>query len=272
MPPGIDTTQPHSARMYDYFLGGKDHYAADRETAEKAIAELAVRCAPRSGRTGRSSAGPSGTWSTEAGIRQFLDIGTGLPSANNVHEVGPGGRAGVPGWSTSTTTRSCCSHARALLTSSTQGRTAYIQADLREPGKILASPEVGQTLDLDPAGRADAGRDPALHDRRRPPRPRSCRTLLDALPPGSFLVASHVTPEHDPAGVGGLEAAYQAGGVPTPVPDRRRVQRAGVPRPGADRPRRGAGVGVAAARWQRAGRLRPRSAGTAASAASPPSR
>ena len=86
MKPKIDTTKPHSARMYDYFLGGKDHFAADRETAHKAMASWpAVRTAVRENRAflGRAVR----YLVAEAGIRQFLDIGTGLPSANNVHEV-----------------------------------------------------------------------------------------------------------------------------------------------------------------------------------------
>src|ERR1700751_1409056 len=86
MKPEIDNGKPHSARMYDYFLGGKDHFAADRETAQQAMASWpAVRTAVRENRAflGRAVR----YLVAEAGIRQFLDIGTGLPSANNVHEV-----------------------------------------------------------------------------------------------------------------------------------------------------------------------------------------
>ena len=86
MQPIIDTTKPHSARVYDYYLGGKDHYAVDRETGDKAMQSWrAVRTAVRENRAflGRAVR----YLVAEAGIRQFLDIGTGLPSADNVHEV-----------------------------------------------------------------------------------------------------------------------------------------------------------------------------------------
>jgi S-adenosyl methyltransferase len=86
LPAEIDTSQPHIARMYDYYLGGENHFAADRELADKVIAAIpGMRTGPREnreflGRTVRSLA-------AEAGIRQFLDIGTGLPTTNSVHEV-----------------------------------------------------------------------------------------------------------------------------------------------------------------------------------------
>ena len=86
MQPGFDTTKPHSARVYDYYLGGKDHFAADRETGQKAMQSWpAVRTAVRENRAflGRAVR----YLAAEAGIRQFLDIGAGLPSADNVHEV-----------------------------------------------------------------------------------------------------------------------------------------------------------------------------------------
>src|ERR1044071_5120585 len=212
MPPGIDPPKPPPARMYDYFLNGKDHYAADRETAEKAIASWpSVRTAVRENRTflGRAVR----YLVEEEGIRQFLDIGAGLPSANNVHEVA---QAAAPQCRVVYVDNDpvVLLHAQALLASSAQGRTAYVQADLREPGKILASPEVSQTLDLtQPVAPMLVAILHFVTDDDNPGQIVS--TLLDALPAGSFLVASHVTPEHDPAGVGGLEAAYQAGGVAT---------------------------------------------------------
>src|SRR6266516_5537826 len=135
MQPGIDTTKPHTARIYDYYLGGKDNFAADRRTAERAMESWpAIRAAVRENRAflGRAVR----FLVAEAGIRQFLDIGTGLPSANNVHEVAQGL---VP---------SCrvvyvdndpivLAHARALLTSSPEGQTAYLDADVRDTGRIF---------------------------------------------------------------------------------------------------------------------------------------
>ena len=108
--PEVDISRPHMARIYDYFLGGKNHFAADRETAEKILqTNPAIRIAARENRAflGRSVR----YLAAEAGIRQFLDIGTGLPTTNNVHEVaqevapdGPGGLRGQ---------RSAGAHARA---------------------------------------------------------------------------------------------------------------------------------------------------------------
>ena len=211
MQPFIDTTKPHSARVYDYYLNGKDHFAADRETALKAMESWgAVRTAVRENRAflGRAVRYLVG----EAGIRQFLDIGTGLPSANNVHEVAqsmaPEARIVYVDNDPIVLT-----HARVLLSSSPEGRTAYIDADLRDPAQILASPEVKQTLDLtQPVALMLVAILHFLVDADEPGQ--LVATLLDALPAGSYLVASHVTPEHDPEGVGGLERAYRQGSIP----------------------------------------------------------
>ncbi len=86
----LDTSVAHSARIYDYLLGGKDNFAADRVGGDVSCGPLFPRCAPRRARTARSLAGRSATWPEEAGIGQFLDIGTGLPTASNVHEVAQG--------------------------------------------------------------------------------------------------------------------------------------------------------------------------------------
>ena len=147
----------------------------------------------------------------EAGIRQFLDIGAGLPSADNVHEVA---QAVAPESRVVYIDNDpiVLAHAQALLTGSPEGRTAYIEADLRDPEAILASPAVARTLDLN--RQMALMLVAVLHflvDADEPAR--MVATLLDALAPGSYLVASHVTPEHDPAGVGGLERTYQQAGI-----------------------------------------------------------
>jgi SAM-dependent methyltransferase len=213
MPPDLDLdpSRPHPARVYDYYLGGTDHFEVDRETGERAMQSWrAVRTAVRENRAflGRAVR----YLAAEAGLRQFLDIGAGLPSASNVHEVA---QAAAPECRVVYVDNDpmVAAHAQALLDSAPAGRTDYIHADLREPAAILASPALHGTLDLsqpvalmlvailhflpdadDPAGLIAA--------------------LLDALPPGSCLVASHVTPEHDPEGVGGLERTYRQGGIP----------------------------------------------------------
>jgi SAM-dependent methyltransferase len=211
MQPGFDPTKAHSARVYDYYLGGKDHYAADRETGQKAMQSWrAVRTAVRENRAflGRAVQ----YLATEAGIRQFLDVGTGLPSANNVHEVA---QAVAPESRIVYVDNDpiVLIHAQALLNSTPQGRTAYIEADLRNPEKILSSPAVAETLDLSqPVALMLVAILHFLVDADDPAG--IVATLLDALAPGSYLVASHVTPEHDPEGVGGLERTYRQSGIP----------------------------------------------------------
>jgi SAM-dependent methyltransferase len=207
---GIDVTRPHSARMYDYYLGGKDHFAADRERAEiSARSWPAVRIAVRENR--KFLARAVTYLAREAGIRQFLDIGTGLPSAGNVHEVAqriaPDSRVVYVD-----NDPLVLAHARALLTSSPDGKTAYIEADLRDPARILRHPAVTETLDFDrPVALMLVAILHFIADEDDPAG--IVAALLRALPPGSYLVASHVTPEHDPVGVHGLEQSYRQGGV-----------------------------------------------------------
>ena len=190
MRPEIDTSKPQAARMYDFYLGGKDNFQADRDTAQDLMRVVpTIRAAARENRAflGRAVR----YLVAEAGIRQFLDIGTGLPSANNVHEVA---QDMAP---------SCrivyvdndpivLAHARALLTSKPEGKTAYIHADLREPEKILNHPATRETLDFtQPMALMLVA---VLHFVPDSYEPRQIvRTLLDALPAGSYLVASHAT-------------------------------------------------------------------------------
>src|SRR5215471_13269694 len=131
----LDTSVPHIARVYDYWLGGKDNYAADREAAEQVIStfpDVTVSVRAQRAFLGRAVH----YLAAEAGIRQFLDVGTGLPSANNTHEVAqqvaPESRIVYVD-----NDPIVLLHARALLTSSPEGATIYIEADLRETGKIL---------------------------------------------------------------------------------------------------------------------------------------
>jgi SAM-dependent methyltransferase len=212
----IDTSQPHIARMYDYYLGGKNHFAADRELADKVIAAIpGMRTGPREnreflGRAVRSLA-------VEAGIRQFLDIGTGLPTTNSVHEVAqqvaPSSRVVYVDNDPLVLT-----HARALLTSSKEGRTAYIRADLRNPQEILSSPVVQSVLDFSqPVALLLLAVLQFIPDEDEPAE--IVATLRDALAPGSYLIASHVTNEHNVAGSAAGERAYQSRGVPLHMRD-----------------------------------------------------
>ena len=212
IPPEIDTTRPHSARIYDYMLGGKDNFAADRAVADQALAAWpAMRISTRENRKfiGRAVRYLAG----EAGIDQFLDIGSGLPTVANVHEVAqainPAARVVYVDNDPLVLT-----HARALLTSSAAGKCAYIQADLREPEKILSDPVTRETLDFTrPIGLILAAVVHFLLPEDEPKR--IITTLLDALPPGSYVVASHGSTEY-----GSQEEAdvvlciIRAGGVP----------------------------------------------------------
>jgi S-adenosyl methyltransferase len=133
--PGIDTSKPHPARVYDYWLGGKDNFAADREAGEQALLaypELAL--AVRANRAFLARAVRHLV--KDAGIRQFLDIGTGIPTGSNTHEVAqsmaPESRVVYVD-----NDPIVMLHARALLTSTPEGVTEYIEADLRDTDNDL---------------------------------------------------------------------------------------------------------------------------------------
>src|SRR5690349_14629386 len=138
------TDVPHPARIYDYWLGGKDNFAADREAAE-AVIEVRPTVV-RDIRANRAFLRRAVAWlATEAGIGQFLDIGTGLPTKPNVHEIA---QAVIPSARIVYVDNDplVLSHARALLASGPLGKTAYIDADLRDPEQILVS--AAATLDF----------------------------------------------------------------------------------------------------------------------------
>ena len=144
LPPEIDTSVAHPARVYDYWLGGKDHFTADRIAAEEVIAVRPTII--RDIRANRAFLGRAVHFlAAEAGIRQFLDIGTGIPSANNTHEVAqrvaPESRIVYVD-----NDPIVLAHARALLTSTREGACAYLDADLKDTGKILE--EAARTLDF----------------------------------------------------------------------------------------------------------------------------
>ncbi len=191
----IDASVPHSARIWNYWLGGKDYYAPDREMGDQ-IASYFPEIRENARGNRRFLERAVRFLVAEAGIRQFLDIGTGLPTASNTHQVAQG------------IAPECrivyvdndplvLAHAKALLTSTPAGTTDYLDADVRDPHRIVAA--AGKTLDLSrpvalmvcgvlqfvPAGVPDV-EDPAYG---------IVATLLDALPPGSYLVLTHPTSE-----------------------------------------------------------------------------
>ena len=190
---GFDARVAHPARVYDYWLGGKDNFEADRIAGEETIAAYpAIRA---SARANRAFLARSVRYLTaEAGVRQFLDLGTGLPTASNTHEVAQ---------SIALESRIVyvdndplvLSHARALLTSSREGVTAYLDADLRDTDRILE--QAADTLDFTkPVGimlLAILHYIPDLAEARR-----IVARLLSAVPAGSYLTISHAASDISP--------------------------------------------------------------------------
>jgi S-adenosyl methyltransferase len=184
----IDTTVSHSARVWNYWLGGKDNYPVDREVGDR-VAEMypdiVLLARAARGFLTRAVQYLAG----EAGIRQFLDVGTGLPTVNNTHQIAqsiaPESRVVY-----ADNDPLVLAHARALLTSSPEGATDYVDADLRDPGKILQ--EAARTLDFSkPVAITLIA---ILHHITDFDEARSIvARLMGAVPSGSYLVVSHST-------------------------------------------------------------------------------
>ncbi|MEV6973537.1 SAM-dependent methyltransferase [Kitasatospora sp. NPDC093806] len=186
---------PHPARMYDYYLGGKDNFPADRAAAEKVLGiSPLVRISAVANRAflGRAVRGLAAD-----GIRHFVDIGTGIPSAGNTHEIAQQVRSDARVVYLDNDPIVLV-HGRALLGGATPGSTSVVQADLRDPEAILALPEVRQALDSgEPVALLLVA---VLHFIDEQDDPYGIvRTLVDALPTGSRLVLSHGTLDFTPA-------------------------------------------------------------------------
>jgi hypothetical protein len=182
--PDFDTRVPHIARIYDYWLGGKDNFAADREAAEKAMA--ATPTIVPGVRANRRFLGRSVRYLAEAGVRQFLDIGTGIPTADNTHEVAqsvdPQARVVYVD-----NDPIVLSHARALLTSTT-APTAYIDADARDTRRIVD--RAAELLDFgQPVAVMLIAILHCVPDEDDPYR--LVGDLMDAVPQGSYLAVTH---------------------------------------------------------------------------------
>jgi SAM-dependent methyltransferase len=200
-PPEIDTSIAHEARVYDYLLGGTNNYPVDREAAQaSAVAFGGIDNSRHAVRANRLFLGRVVRHLADSGFRQFLDIGTGIPTANNVHQVA---QALAPESRVVYVDNDALvlAHANALLTSSPEGVTSYIQGDLREPDTILA--EAAKTLDLSkPVALMlisllhffPDGDDPYA----------TVRAYVDALAPGSVLAASHLAKDIQPEGIAAL--------------------------------------------------------------------
>ncbi|NGO12490.1 SAM-dependent methyltransferase [Streptomyces sp. HC44] len=204
----IDTSKPHPARVYDWYLGGKDNYQIDEELGRQILAlEPQAKLSARSNRWFMHRAT---RWlAREAGIRQFLDIGTGIPTEPNLHQIAQ---------STARDARIVyvdndpivLAHAEALLRGTPEGVTEYVQADVREPRKILDQAE--RVLDFDRpialsliALMHFVSDDDGAYD--------LVGSLVDALPAGSCLVLSMITGDYDPENMERAVQMYAAGGV-----------------------------------------------------------
>ncbi|MFF0524900.1 SAM-dependent methyltransferase [Actinomadura nitritigenes] len=189
-PEGVDPHVPAAPRIWNHWLGGKDNYAADRRVGDQ-MAELYPSIV-RLARADREFLGRAVRYLVaEEGVRQFLDIGTGLPTAGNTHqiaqELAPESRIVYVD-----NDPLVLAHARALLTSTPEGATAYIDADLHDPERILA--EAARTLDLSrPFAVLLLGVLIYIDDTATAYS--IVRTLKDALPPGGHLVIAHSTSE-----------------------------------------------------------------------------
>ena len=189
----LDTSTAHPARVYDYWLGGKDNFAADREAGEQALkAYPQLAEAVRSNRAFLARA--VGFLTGPAGVRQFLDIGTGIPSADNTHEVAqreaPDSRIVYVD-----NDPIVLLHAQTLLRSTAAGACDYIQADLRDPARILS--EAGRTLDFgQPVALMLLAILQFIPDDADPWG--LVTQLLAPLPSGSYLVISHPTDDFNP--------------------------------------------------------------------------
>jgi S-adenosyl methyltransferase len=210
LPAEIDTSVAHPARVYDYWLGGKDNFPADRALGDAIMAAVpTIQVMARANRAFLSRA--VRYLAAEAGIRQFLDIGTGIPTVGNTHEVAqkvaPEARVVYVD-----NDPIVLVHARALMTGNNAGATAFIEADLREPRKILADPALAATLDLgQPVALMLVAVLMYFRDEEDPQA--MVAALVDALPSGSYLAITHPTADFDAEAMAGAVAAAEHGGI-----------------------------------------------------------
>jgi hypothetical protein len=220
-PPEIDTGVAHSARVYDYILGGKDNYGPDREAAEQMLKNWpSLRTSMRENR--RFMHRTVRHLAAERGIRQFLDVGTGIPTSPNVHEIAqeiaPDARVVYVD-----NDPIVLAHARHRLNGTPDGRIAYIHANLREPEAILTAPELHATLDLDRpvALSVIAVLQFVLDDQEAYG---LVERYMRDLPSGSFLTLSTVTTDSSPKAID-VVSEYKARGMPPRERSKAEVER-----------------------------------------------
>jgi len=204
VPPGVDTKRANTARVYDYWLGGSHNFLADQDLG-RAIS--AVDPIVRAGaRANRAFLGRAVRFLAAAGIRQFLDIGSGIPTQGNVHEVAqradPGARVAY-----ADIDPVAIAHSKAILAGNQNA--AIIDADLREPEKILAHPDTRRLIDFaQPVGLLLVAVLHFIADTEDPAR--IVATLRDALAPGSYLVLGQGTNADKPAVAQAFEKVYNS--------------------------------------------------------------
>jgi SAM-dependent methyltransferase len=217
--PSVDLRMdvPHSARVYDYLIGGKTNFEPDRIAAHASVE--AWPSLPTSMRTTRLFMHRVVRHLTEQyGVRQFLDIGTGIPTSPNLHEVAqeiaPEARVAYVDNDPIVLT-----HARALMSSTPEGRTCYLNADFRDPESIINDPRLLDVLDLSrPVALSLIAIVHFVMDEDDPQG--IVRRFMDALAPGSYLALTVFTGDANPEGVGGVSREYNARGIPLQVRDK----------------------------------------------------
>lgn len=219
---GLGQDKAHPARLYDHYLGGKDNYEVDRKAALQ-VAEV-FPYAGWMARANRDFMSRAVDYlARSAGIRQFLDIGTGIPTEPNLHQVAqdiaPESRVVYVD-----NDPIVLAHARALMNGTPEGRTDYIHADFTDPESILSAPQLRENLDLSqPVALSLIALLHFISDRHRPYE--IVRTLLEALAPGSYLVMSHATADFDPESIAGAVRVYRENGMDPQVRDRAEFER-----------------------------------------------
>jgi SAM-dependent methyltransferase len=204
-PTGIDLNVPSVSRIYDYFLGGSHNFEVDREAARKAM--KALPGIPKISQANRAVMRRAVRFAVDRGITQFLDIGSGIPTFGNVHEVAQAARPGARVVYVDNDPVAIA-HSRAVLQDTPDADIAA--ADLRDPRSILEAPETRRMLDLSrPVALMLVAVLHFLPDEDRPAE--IVATLRDALAPGSVVVITHATPDHEaaPAGQSEVQAVYR---------------------------------------------------------------
>jgi SAM-dependent methyltransferase len=203
-PLGIQTQIPNVARMYDYYLDGKDNFPADREAAEKALAVVPeIR---HSVRSNRAFLGRAVGFLAERGIGQFLDIGAGLPTQNNVHQVAPGARVVYVD-----NDPTVLVHGRAIL--GKNENVTIVEGDVRRPREILDHPDVRAAIDFErPVAILLLAIMHFIPDGDGPER--IIAELRSAMAPGSYLAMSHVVIDARPEAAEGVTQVYKGASSP----------------------------------------------------------